>query len=177
MAVVLSMLAAQDGMPVASRQVLISPGLDMSLANPQIRELEKIDPWLAIEGGMEALRLCAPGIALDDWRVSPLYGDLSVLPRTLIMTGTRDLLSADAAIFAEKARAQGVDVDLVVEEGMIHVWPLIDMPEARTARDRIVDYLAPYRAPQVAERPATAIMSALAGRLRALLPAGRTSGA
>jgi hypothetical protein len=32
-------------------------------------------------------------------------------------------------------------VDLVVGDRMIHVWPLIDMPEARVARKRIVDFL------------------------------------
>jgi len=141
MAVVMSMLAAQQGMQVPSRQVLISPGLDMSLANPRLRELEKLDPWLAIDGGLEALRLCAPDIPRDDWRISPIYGDLSVLPRTLILTGSLDLLSADSAIFAEKAAEAGVDMEFVLEEGMMHVWPLIDMPEARHARNRIVAFL------------------------------------
>jgi acetyl esterase/lipase len=141
MAVVLSMLAAQQGMAVPASQVLISPGLDMSLANPKLRELEKIDPWLAIDGGLEALRLCAPGMDMSDWRISPIYGDLSVLPKTLILTGSLDLLSADAAIFAGKAREAGVEMEFVLEEGMMHVWPLIDMPEARHARNRIVAFL------------------------------------
>jgi acetyl esterase/lipase len=44
------------------------------------------------------------------------YGDLSVLPKTLLLTGTRDLLTPDNLIFAEKARAQGVDVQLFVEQ-------------------------------------------------------------
>lgn len=141
MAVVMSMLAAQQGMPVPGSQVLISPGLDMSLANPKVRELEKIDPWLAIDGGREALRLCAPEMEMSDWRISPINGDLSALPRTMILTGSLDLLSADAAIFAERAREAGVEVEFVLEEGMMHVWPLIDMPEARHARSRIVSFL------------------------------------
>jgi hypothetical protein len=32
-------------------------------------------------------------------------------------------------------------VEVVYEEGMFHVWPLIDMPEARRARDSIVAFL------------------------------------
>jgi acetyl esterase/lipase len=70
---------------------------------------------------MEAIRLYAPGINVSDWRISPLDGDLSVLPRTLLLTGTRDLLTPDNLIFAEKARAQGVDVQLLVEPSMFHV--------------------------------------------------------
>ena len=40
------------------------------------------------------------------------------------------------------AEALPDDVELVVEKGMFHVWTLIDMPEARQARDTIVAYLA-----------------------------------
>jgi acetyl esterase/lipase len=178
MSVVMCMTAAMQNLPLPSRQVLISPGLDMSLANPKIRELEKIDPWLGIEGGKEALRLCAPGIELDDWRISPIYGDLSVLPRTMILTGTLDLLSADAVVFAEKARAEGVDMELVVEEGMVHVWPLIDMPEARDARNRIIAFITPAQMAQTAPvtRSETAL-KAFAAMFKAILPAGRISGA
>lgn len=142
MAVVLTMMAARERLRRATRLVLISPGLDMSTRNPRLRELEKIDPWLGIEGGLEAVRLYAPGYSLEDWRISPIFGDLSVLPKTLILTGTRDLLSADVKIFADRAREAGVDVDLVIGRDMIHVWPLIDIPEARPARDRIVAFLS-----------------------------------
>ena len=70
--------------------MLISPGLDMSLANPEVYEAAKVDPWLAIPGGLEAVRLYAAGIDRTDWRISPLYGNLSVLPKTLLFTGTRE---------------------------------------------------------------------------------------
>lgn len=151
MAVVMAMMAAERRLPLPARQVLISPGLDLSLGNPAIYEIEKRDPFLGIAGGLEALRHYSAGIPVTDWRISPIFGDLSVLPPTLILTGTRDLLYPDTAAFAGKARAAGAEVDLVVEKGMFHVWPLIDMPEARRARDRIVAYLEPE-----AGRPLTA---------------------
>ena len=141
MAVVLTMMAAQSGLPSPGRHVLISPGLDMSLSNPEVFEAAKVDPWLAIPGGLEAIRLYAAGFDRSDWRISPLYGDLSVLPKTLLLTGTRDILHPDCLVFAERARAAGVEVELFVEPGMIHVWPLIAIPEARRARDRMVAFL------------------------------------
>jgi acetyl esterase/lipase len=141
MAVVMTMMAALEGLPSPRKHVLISPGLDMTLTNSELRRMAPLDPWLDIPGGLEAIRHYAPGIDVSDWRISPLYGDLSVLPDTLLLTGTRDLLTPDNLIFADRARAQGVDVELVVEPGMFHVWPLIDMPEARRARDRIVAFL------------------------------------
>ncbi|MBZ9798076.1 alpha/beta hydrolase [Mesorhizobium sp. ES1-4] len=141
MAVVLTMMAAEEGLALPSRHVLISPGLDMSLANPEVFEAEGKDPWLGIAGGLEAIRMYSAGIDRTDWHISPLYGDLSVLPKTLLLTGSHDMLSPDNLIFAEKARAAGVEVDVVYEEGMFHVWPLIDMPESRRARQRMAAFL------------------------------------
>jgi acetyl esterase/lipase len=141
MAVVMTMMGALEGIPAPARHVLISPGLDMTLRNEVVRQMAAQDPWLDIPGGLEAIRLYAPGLDRGDWRISPLYGDLSVLPKTLLLTGTRDMLTPDNIIFAEKAREVGVDVDLVLEPDMFHVWPLVDMPEGRRARDRIVAYL------------------------------------
>ncbi|TIV12500.1 MAG: alpha/beta hydrolase, partial [Mesorhizobium sp.] len=92
--------------------------------------------------GLEAVRLYSAGFDRKDWHISPLYGDLSVLPKTLLLTGSRDMLTPDNLIFAERARAAGVEVDVVYEEGMFHVWPLIEMPEARRARDSIVGFLS-----------------------------------
>ncbi|ESZ20489.1 MULTISPECIES: alpha/beta hydrolase [unclassified Mesorhizobium] len=142
MAVVLTMMAAEADLPLPSRHVLISPGLDLSLANPEVFEAERYDPWLGIPGGLEAVRLYSAGIDPSDWRISPLYGDLSVLPKTLLLTGSRDMLTPDNLIFAQKARAAGVAIEVVHEQGMFHAWPLIDMPEARRARDSIVTFLA-----------------------------------
>ncbi|RUX91989.1 alpha/beta hydrolase, partial [Mesorhizobium sp. M2A.F.Ca.ET.040.01.1.1] len=115
MAVVLTMMAAKEGLPSPSRHVLISPGLDVSLANPEVFEAERQDPWLGIPGGLEAVRLYSAGFDRKDWHISPLYGDLSLLPKTLLLTGSRDMLTPDNLIFAERARAAGVEVDVVYE--------------------------------------------------------------
>ncbi|WP_054308038.1 alpha/beta hydrolase [Mesorhizobium sp. 1M-11] len=141
MAVVLTMMMAEEGLPTPGSHVLISPGLDMSLANPEVFEAEQHDPWLGIPGGLEAVRLYGAGMDRSDWHISPIYGDLTVLPPTLLLTGSHDLLTPDNLIFADKARAAGVEIELVHEEGMFHVWPLINMPEARRARDRMVAFL------------------------------------
>jgi acetyl esterase/lipase len=141
MAIVMTMMASQEGLPAPAAHMLISPGLDMSLTNPEVHEFAKADPWLAIPGGLEALRLFAGEFDPTDWRISPIYGDLSVLPKTLLFTGTRDILHPDTLRFAERAKAAGVAMEVVVGRGMIHVWPLIGLPESRPARDRMVAFL------------------------------------
>ncbi|MGE0499443.1 MAG: alpha/beta hydrolase [Rhizobiaceae bacterium] len=141
MAVVMTMMAAAEGLPSPGAHVLISPGLDMTLANPDLHALEERDPWLGIPGGLEAIRHYARELDRADWRISPLYGDLSVLPPTLLLTGTHDILCPDCVIFADRARQAGVEVELEIAEGMFHDWVLVDLREAHAARDRIVAFL------------------------------------
>jgi acetyl esterase/lipase len=139
MAMVLTMMAAQDGWPLANRLALISPSVDMTLTNPKTREAARRDPWLDIDGGRESVRIYAGGLEFSDWRISPAHGDLACLPPTLVFSGTRDLLYPDTQDFAARA---GDKVNLITGHGMIHVWPLLPIPEAKAARERMVAFLA-----------------------------------
>jgi len=67
--------------------------------------------------------------------VSPLYGDLRGLPPLLIQVGDRETVLDDAVVFADKARAASVAVDLQVWDGMIHVFQMFgaELPEAHRA--------------------------------------------
>lgn len=144
MALVMSLTAAAEGLPQPGALVAISPSVDTVFDNPDIAAVEKKDPWLGVPGVVEAAKLYADGIDLADWRVSPLQGDLSALPPSLVLTGTRDILNPDTHLFVEKARNSGVDIELFEKKGMFHVWPLLDMPEAREARDHIVAWLGKH---------------------------------
>jgi acetyl esterase/lipase len=59
-----------------------------------------------------------------------------------VYAGTRDILWPDAVVLAHRAEAAGVAVELVEAPGMMHVYPLVPIPEGRAARDRIVGNLA-----------------------------------
>ena len=67
--------------------------------------------------------------------ISPLYADLRDLPPLLIQVGDRETVLDDSVMFADKARAAGVEVDLQVWDGMIHVFQMFgaELPEARQA--------------------------------------------
>lgn len=142
LALVLQMMAAAQNGPRAASLVLLSPCVDMTLRHPEIPAYAARDPWLATTGALAAVRLYAGDVALDDWRISPTFGDLASLPRTLIFIGTHELLYPDAIDFAKNARAAGVPLELVEAEGMFHVWPLVTLlPESRPARERIIGFL------------------------------------
>jgi epsilon-lactone hydrolase len=74
---------------------------------------------------------------------SPLYGDTSGLPPTLIHVGSDEILRDDAIRMAEKLKAAGCDVEVEVWPRMPHAWHLYAriIPEGRRALARIGTFL------------------------------------
>lgn len=65
---------------------------------------------------------------------SPLYGDLSHFPPTLLISGTRDSVLSSASTFHRALRRANVDADLFVFDAMAHgFWYALHIPEAREA--------------------------------------------
>ncbi|KAM0347313.1 hypothetical protein ACHAPU_004832 [Fusarium lateritium] len=133
--------------------ILISPVLDLELDHPEVARLSTMDPWLGIAGIRDILvpRLAA-GLPVKDPIVSPLYGSIEGLPPTLLLSGTYDMLCADARRFKSKftgkdiddASAGSIETDrfiYVEKEEMIHVWPLLPHPEGAEARKLIVHFI------------------------------------
>ena len=118
----------------ALRTILISPELDLTLSDPMLKKIEPWDPWLAIPGAAVANELWAGDLPLTDPLVSPMLGSLEGLGPVTIFCGTRDMLFADATAFVGRAKRAGVPVDFHQGPGMIHVYPLLPIPEAAAAR-------------------------------------------
>lgn len=134
--------ALKAGRPTASRLAFMSPCVEFTFLNPETREAAKTDPWLDIPGFEEAVRYLCPDVSPDDPRVSPLYGDVSKLPPTLIFAGSTEMLTPDIRKFVAKVVEQGREIEYVEGEGLMHVWPLIQfIPEAREAVDKMVRWL------------------------------------
>jgi acetyl esterase/lipase len=132
------------GRPQPARLVLVAPWLDVTMTHPRQAELERLDRMLARPGLAEAGRLYAGDLDVRDPRVSPLFGDLAGLAPATVVVGTHDLLHPDALAFAERARAAGVEVDLVEGVGQQHVYPFIPLvPEGRAALDAIAALVRP----------------------------------
>ncbi|MFF5703122.1 alpha/beta hydrolase fold domain-containing protein [Streptomyces sp. NPDC012794] len=124
-----------------SRIVLISPWLDLSMSHPGQETVEAADPVLARAGLAEAGRLYAGTLAVDDPRVSPLYGSFEGLAPLTVFTSTRDVLATDSHELRRRAGAAGVRVEWHEEPGLPHGYPLLPVPEGRAARDRIVELI------------------------------------
>ncbi|WP_448612738.1 alpha/beta hydrolase fold domain-containing protein [Modestobacter sp. URMC 112] len=133
-----ALLLRDRGVPPLRRTVLISPALDLSLSNPGIDLVEPLDPWLARPGTRVAIELWRAELPIDSPLVSPLSGDLTGLGPLQLFNGTRDITSPDTHLLVRRAREAGVEVELHEEPDLVHVYPLLPVPEGRRARRAIV---------------------------------------
>ncbi len=121
--------------------ILMSPWVDVTLSNPEIEQYESDDPLLS-----RAVRACgeywAGDTPLTDWKVSPLYGDLSDIKNVTLFVGTREILYPDDIKLFEYLKDDPSN-ELHIGKGMNHVYPLYPIPEGRDATkiicDKIVD--------------------------------------
>ncbi|QKZ15067.1 alpha/beta hydrolase [Spirosoma sp. KUDC1026] len=80
--------------------------------------------------------------------LSPLYGDVNVLPLTLLLIGTQDILVHEARNFVQKMREAGKVIHLDEYPGMFHVFMLLAwLPEARRAFRSMVKFINENRDP------------------------------
>jgi acetyl esterase/lipase len=119
---------------------LIAPWLDLSMSNPAIDLVEPHDPWLTRAGMRPIAAHWVAGRDLTDPTVSPLHGDLTRLPPTLVLVGSRDICRPDCDRLVELAPASA-DLALHVEDGSPHDYPLLPTPEGRRARTAITEHV------------------------------------
>ena len=113
---------SQEGVSMPEKTILISPWLDVRLNNPEIEEVQKKDKEL----NKETLKLAGIAYAGEDginsYLVNPIDGDLSKLKNITILTGTNDILNPDVYVLKEKAKEQGVTIEVKEYEGAGHIW-------------------------------------------------------
>jgi len=137
MALAVAMVLRDRGLPALHAIVLISPWLDISGTDPELALIQPRDPWLAVPGSHAAGGLYRGEIPETDPLVSPINGNLAGLGPISMFSGTRDILNADAHRLVEKAAVAGISLDYFEVEEMLHVYPLLPIPEARRARAAI----------------------------------------
>ncbi|MGG5257196.1 alpha/beta fold hydrolase [Phycicoccus avicenniae] len=120
---------------------LVAPWVDLAMDNPAMDAVERRDPWLTRVGMRPIAAHWLAGRDAKDPDASPLHGDLSGLPPTLVLVGDRDICRPDCDRLATLARDAGSDVELHVEAGSPHVYPLLPTPEGARAREQVVRHV------------------------------------
>ncbi len=133
----------EQGIPLPSCSVLLSPWVDLTLSQESILKHIDRSPMLFLKEMKTWARNYAGVYPLDYPKVSPLFADLSGFPPMLIQVSDAEILIDEDILLAEKARAAGVEVTLQEFHGLIHVfqvyWQML--PQAREAIQGIVDHI------------------------------------
>ena len=140
-----AMLALRErSLPLPVSAVLMSPWTDLAATGASYITRAEADP-IHQRPMILALAKNYLGGQGDprDPLVSPLYADLEGLPPLLIQVGDRETVLDDSVMFADKARAAGIDVSLEVWDGMIHVFQMFgtELPEAHRAIASIAGFM------------------------------------
>ncbi len=104
------------------------------------------ESWMPLPGGEKTLAASVSGYIgktqLTDPILSPIHGELSGFPPTLLVSSTRDSLLSGTAIFSRALLEQGVDAKLVVFDGLPHAfWAYMDIPESNEANELMAKFL------------------------------------
>ena len=107
-----------------AKTILISPWLDVRLENPEINEVQKYDKQL----NKDTLKLAGIAYAgsdgINSYLVNPIDGDLSKLKNITVFTGTYDILNPDVHVLEQRAKEQGITINVKEYEGASHIWML-----------------------------------------------------
>ena len=130
----------QNNMPLPAVLVGISPWVDLTFSGESFQRNRKKDMTLSEDVLKNYAQAYAPGQEKNPL-VSPIFGNLSDFPPSLLFAGGDELLLDDAKMLADRLSKSGSRCELVIEEGLWHAYVLFGIPEAKKARLRIVDFL------------------------------------
>ncbi len=130
-------LARTEGLPPPAALCLICPYLDAVPGDPRQREIEPHDPLLTLSGIRKCGETYAGDLPAEHPLCSPINGDLTGLPPTLVYGGGADVLVTDARRLHEKVP----DIDYREGAGLMHVWPIFFFRESKLAQTEIADFV------------------------------------
>ncbi len=119
------------GLPQPKQIITFSPWVDISMDDVPYGSED--DPILGEIGLREIGKSWAGELDTKDYRVSPLFGNNTGLPKTLIFAGTGEIFHKDIIKYVDNLKRDGVDVRLIEGNGLFHIYPMFPMPEARKA--------------------------------------------
>ncbi|MBO1198150.1 alpha/beta hydrolase [Staphylococcus simiae] len=122
-------LLKQQQLPQPGHIILISPVLDATMRHPEIPKYLKKDPMLGVEGTQYLVRQWAGDTALEDYRISPINGDVDGLGRITLTAGTKEILFPDAVNLSQLLSAKGIDHDFIPGHYQFHIYPVFNIPE------------------------------------------------
>ncbi len=132
----------ERGLPLPAAAAALCPGADMTHSGYLFTAVGLNDPILSPRDIDICMRAYVGDSNPTDPLVSPVFGDYTGIPPMFLLATTAEIIGSDGIRVADRARSQGVDVTLLVSDGMWHV-PIADgtgIPELQRAFDQMADF-------------------------------------
>lgn len=136
----LALKCKDEGVPLPRCIVGMSPWTDLTLSGASYRNNVMRDPTLIRESLAYYVLAYAAGHE-DEPYVSPVLGDLTGLPPSLLFAGADEILLDDARTLHARLQEAGCRSELIVENGMWHVYPLYSTRESRRALETMTAFV------------------------------------
>ena len=137
------LLAARDHKAaLPSCAALLSPWTDLT-GDAKSLETNSDDLMVRKEPLKEMAAFYLGGASAREPYASPLFADLAGLPPLLIQATSAEALYDDSRFFAENAQKAGVDAELQIWDGLVHVFQMFHfmLPEGREALEKIALFM------------------------------------
>ena len=124
--------------------VLFSPWTDLTCSGETYETKAKYDPMFTTNMTKDSANIYVPeDEKKTDPYISPLYGNFTNLPRTLVLVGGNEILLDDSRLFAQKAKDSGVDIEIDIWPSMFHDWWLFGsfIPETKQVLDKVANWI------------------------------------
>lgn len=136
------MSLSKQGLELPRKLALISPWLDVSMANKNLTDdIDKLDPILSKEGLQSAGQYYRRNLDDKHYLVSPLYGSIDNLPPILMISSRDDLLQCDADDFYEILK--GSNIEYIKYGHLPHDFVIIPyvFKESKMVIDKIAKFM------------------------------------
>ncbi len=128
-----------EGIALPGAAVAISPWTDLALTGESLTSNAAADPMMDATALPSIADCYLSGADARNPYASPLYGDASGLPPTLIQVGSDEILRDDGLRMAARLKAAGCKVEIEIWPRMPHAWHLYAriLPEGRKAIENV----------------------------------------
>ncbi len=126
---------------IPKKTVLLSPWLDVTMSNPEIKNYIDKDVLLQVEGLKACGQIYAAETNLTDPLISPIFGNLENLNHLKVFVSNYELFYPDCILLKNKVEfVEGTKIDLVIKDKMIHDWVVLPIKERNETIAEIAEF-------------------------------------
>ena len=141
LALVLCHQLKKAGRQLPGRLVLMSPWTDMTASGLSYTQRAELDPTITLDYIRAVREVYAGGEDLSSPLLSPLFGDFTGFPPTLIQVGSNEILYSDSLRLRQRMLDANVHCRLEEWQDMWHVFQMFPVRKAAQAMENIGAFL------------------------------------